>query len=77
MPDQVPLVVRVGPSDVPPSVVRAVEGRTAWVLRREFTHLRNHAEVWWLPSYFAASVGEVSESMVRGCVERRWDAVMA
>ena len=26
---------------------------------------------------FAASVGDVSESMVRGYIEHQWDAVMA
>ena len=57
MPDHVRLFVRVGPTDAPAAVVRAVKGRTARVLRREFPHLGNHAKVLWSPSYLAASVG--------------------
>jgi putative transposase len=77
MPDQVHLFVRVGPTDAPAAVARALKGRTARVLRQEFPYLRDRAEVLWSPSYFAASVGYVSESMVRCCIEHRWDAVLA
>jgi putative transposase len=75
MPDHVHLFVRVRPSDAPAAVVRAFKGRTARVLRQEFPHLRNHAQVLWSPSYFAASVGYVSESTVRRYIEHQWDAV--
>lgn len=77
MPDHVHLFMRVGPTDAPASVVRAFKGRTARRLRHEFPHLRNHAKVLWSPSYFAASVGYVSESTVRRYIEHQWDAVMA
>jgi REP-associated tyrosine transposase len=77
LPDQVHLLVRVGPTDAPASVVRAFKGRTARVLREEFPYLQNRAKVLWSPSYFAASVGEVSESTVRRCIEHQWDAVLA
>jgi putative transposase len=33
--------------------------------------------VLWSPSSFVASVGYVSESTVRGCIEDQWDAVAA
>ena len=75
MPDHVHLFVRVGPSDAPAAVVGAFEGRTARVVRQEFPYLRRFAKVLWSPSYFAASVGYVWESRVRGCIEHRWDAV--
>ncbi len=42
-------------------MVRAFKGRTARVLRAEFPHLRTFAKVLWSPSYFAASVGYVSD----------------
>ena len=77
MPDHVHVFVRVGPTDAPAQVVRAFKGRSARVLRSEFPHLRNHAKVLWSPSYFAASVGYVSESTVRRYIEHRWDAVAA
>lgn len=75
MPDHVHLFVRVGPTDAPAAVVRAFKGRTARVLRAKFPHLRDFAKVLWSPSYFAASVGYVSESTVRRCIEHQWDAV--
>ena len=71
MPDHVHLFVRVGPVDAP-AAVRAFKGRTARVLRQEFAYLRRHAKVLWSPSYFAASVGYVSESTVRRCIEHQW-----
>jgi putative transposase len=77
MPDHVHLFVRVGPTDALASVVRAFKGRAARVLRAEFPHLRNHAKMLWSPSYFAASVGYVSESRVRRYIEHHWDAVVA
>ena len=75
MPDHVHLFVRVGPTDPPAQVVRAFKGRTARVLRQEFPYLRRFAKVLWSPSYFAASVGYVSESTVRRYIEHQWDAV--
>jgi putative transposase len=75
MPDHVHPFVRVGTTDAPAQVVRAVKGRTARVLRGGFPHLRNHAKVLWSPSYFAALVGYVSESTVRRYIEHQWDAV--
>lgn len=75
MPDHVHLFVRVGPTDAPAVVVRAFKGRTARVLRAEFPYLRRFAKVLWSPSYFAASVGYVSESTVRRYIEHQWDAV--
>ena len=77
MPDHVHLLVRVGPTDAPAAVVRASKGGTARVLRQELPQLRNQAKVRWSPSYFAASVGDVSDSMVRRYIEHQWDAVMA
>ena len=77
MPDHGQLFVRVGPTDAPARVVRAFTGRTARVLRGEFPDLRNHAKVLCSPSYFSASVGYLSESRVRRCIEHRWDAVVA
>jgi len=77
MPDHVQLFVCVGPTDAPAAAVRAFKGRTVRVLRQEFPYLRNRAKVLWSRSYFAASVGYVLESTVRGYIEHQWDAVMA
>jgi putative transposase len=77
MPGHVGLLVRVGPTDAPAAVVRACKGRAAQVLGHEFAYLRNRAKVWWSPSYFVASVGDVWESALRRSIEHQWDAVMA
>ena len=77
MPDHVRLFVRVGPTDAPAAVVGAFKGRTARLLRAEFPYLGRLAKVLWSPSYFAASVGHVSESTVRRYIEHQWDAVAA
>jgi putative transposase len=74
MPDHLHLFVRVGATDVPAQEMRAFRGRTARVLRATFPYLRRSAKMLWSPSYFAAWVGYVSESTVRPCIERRWDA---
>ena len=58
-----------------PGGVRAFMSRTARVLCAEFSYLRWFARVLWSPSYFAASVGYVSESTVRRYIEHQWDAV--
>lgn len=74
-PDHVHLFVRVGPTDVPAAVVRAFKARTARVLRAEFPYLHRFAKLLCSPSYFAVSVGYVSESTVRRYTEHQWDAV--
>ena len=71
------LFVRVGPTDAPSAVVRAVKDNTARVLRQQFPHLRRFAKVLWSPPYLVASVGYSWESTVRRYIERQWDAVMA
>jgi putative transposase len=73
--DRVHLLVRVGSTDVPARVVRAFTGRTARVWRQEFGYPGRLATVWCSSSYFAASVGEVSESTVRRSIEYQWDEV--
>lgn len=68
------LFMRVRPVDAPAEVVRKFKGRTARVLRQEFPWLAK-SKVLWSKSYFAASVGYVSESTVRRYIEHQWDAV--
>lgn len=74
-PDYGHLFVRVGPADAPAQAVRAFTGGTERVGRQDFRHLGRLAKVLWSPSYFAASVGYVSESTVRRYLEHQRDAV--
>ena len=73
MPDHVHIFVRVRPTDSPSEVVRLFRGRTSRVLRAEFPWLGRKA-VLWSSSYFAASVGYVSEQAVGRYIEHHWDA---
>lgn len=73
MPDHVHIFVRVRPTDSPAEVVRRFKGRTSRVLRAEFPWL-GRQRVLWSKSYFAASVGYVSEQTVRRYIEHQWDA---
>ena len=75
MPDHGHLFVRVGPRDGSAAVVWALKGRTGRVVRQEFGYLHRFATVVLSPSYFAASVGYIWESTVRGYIEHQWDAV--
>lgn len=74
MPDHVHIFVRVGPTDSPAEVVRKFKGRTCRVLRAELAWL-GRQRVLWSSSYFAASVGDVSEATVGRYIEHRWDQV--
>jgi putative transposase len=74
MPDHLHLLVRVRPADSPAEVARKFKGRTCRVLRAEFAWL-GRQRVWWSKSYFAASVGYLSEAPVRRYIDHQWDAV--
>jgi putative transposase len=74
MPDHVHIFVRVRPTDSPADVARRFKGRTSRVLRSEFPWL-GRKKLLWSKSYFAASVGYVSEATVRRYIEHQWDAV--
>ena len=73
MPDHVHVFVRVRLTDSPAEVVRRFKGRTGRVLRAEFARLGRRS-VLWSKSYFAASVGYVSERTVRRYIEHQRDA---
>lgn len=75
MPEHMHLFVRVGATDAPAAVARALKGRIARVQRVEFPYLCWFATVLWSPLYFAASVGCVSESTVRHDIEHHWGVV--
>jgi len=77
VPDHVDLLVLVGPTGSPAVVARMFKGCAARVVRQGFAHLRGHVKVLWSPSYFAASVGYVSQSTVRRYIEHQWDAASA
>lgn len=71
MPDHVHLFVETDPTASPAGVVNAFKGRTSRLLRQEFTELRTRIPTLWTRSYYAGTVGQVSETTVRKYIEEQ------
>lgn len=71
MPDHVHLFIRCGPDTSPARVAHQVKGSTSRALRQEFAHLRSRLPTLWSKSYFAASVGRVSEATIRKYIDEQ------
>jgi len=65
MPDHVHLFVAADPTLCVAEVVNRLKGRTSRLLRQEFPALRSRLPTLWSRSYFAATVGAVSEATIR------------
>ena len=65
MPDHVHLFVEADPTLCVAEVVNRLKGRTSRLLRQEFPALRSRLPTLWSRSYFAATVGAVSEGTIR------------
>ena len=69
MPDHVHLFVEADPTLCVAEIVNRLKGRTSLILRQEFPSLRSRLPTLWSRSYFAATVGAVSEGTVRRYIE--------
>lgn len=69
MPDHVHLFVESDPMHAVAEIVNRLKGRTSRVLREEFPSLRSRIPTLWSRSYYAGSVGHVSEKTVREYIE--------
>ena len=69
MPDHVHLFVEADPTLCVAEIVNRLKGRTSRILRQEFPSLRSRLPTLWSRSYFAATVGAVSEGTVRRYIE--------
>jgi len=69
MPDHVHLFVESDPTLCVAEIVNRFKGRTSRILRQEFRTLRTRLPTLWSRSYFAATVGTVSEATVRRYIE--------
>jgi putative transposase len=69
MPDHVHLFVEADPTLCVAEIVNRFKGRTSRQLRQEFPFLRSRLPSLWSRSYFAASVGAVSEATIRRYIE--------
>lgn len=69
MPDHVHLFVEADPTLCVAEIVNRLKGRTSRLLRDEFPSLRSRLPTLWSRSYFAATVGAVSEATIRRYIE--------
>lgn len=73
MPDHVHLFLKHDPKASASYVANQFKGFTSRVLRSEFPHLKSRLPTLWSSSYFAASVGAVSEATVRRYIDTQWE----
>ena len=69
MPDHVHLFVEADPTRSVAEIVNRFKGASSRVLRSEFPHLKSRLPTLWSRSYFAGTVGTVSEATVRKYIE--------
>lgn len=65
MPDHVHIFIDFDPRRSIHSVIKAMKGRSARVLRSEFPWLKTRLPNLWTRSYFMCSVGHVNEDTIR------------
>src|SRR5215471_18662466 len=65
MPDHVHLFVAADPTRSVAEIANRFKGATSRFLRQEFPRLRSRLPTLWSRSYFAATVGAVTEAAVR------------
>jgi putative transposase len=73
MPDQVHVLVEVGPQFGVHRLVKAIKGRSSRVLREEFPWLKSKLPSLWTNSYFVATVGGAPLSVIKRYLETQKD----
>ena len=69
MPDHVHMFIEADPTRSVAEIVNRFKGATSRFLRQEFPHLRSRLPTLWSRSYYAGTVGHVSEATVRKYIE--------
>ena len=69
MPDHVHLFVESDPTRCVAEIVNRLKGFSSHILRKEFRELTTRLPTLWSRSYFASTVGAVSESVIRRYIE--------
>lgn len=69
MPDHVHLFIESDPTLCVAEIVNRFKGFTSRVLRQEFHHLTTRLPTLWSRSYYAGTVGHVSEKTVKDYIE--------
>jgi putative transposase len=71
MPDHVHLFVESDPTMCVAEIVNRFKGFTSRSLRQEFVQLRTRLPTLWSRSYYAGTVGAVSEATVKRYIENQ------
>ena len=66
-PDHVHVIIQIKPSESVGEVVQILKGGTSRVIRKEFPELEEFlwGDSFWADGYFAESVGQVNEEVVK------------
>ena len=72
-PDHVHVTIQVKPSDSIAEVVHILKGGTSRVIRKEFPELEEFlwGDSFWADGYFAETVGQVDEEVVRKYIQKQ------
>ena len=70
MPDHLHLFVSSHPALPVHSIVKAIKGRSSYILRKEFKHLLRLPSLW-THSYFVSTAGNVSSATIRRYIEEQ------
>ena len=71
MPDHVHVFIEASQKDSVHRIVSQIKGYTAFELRKEFVELRSRLPCMWTRSYYAGTVGHVSEETVKKYIENQ------
>ena len=71
MPDHVHLFVKAPPTIAVHFLVRQIKGYTARTLREQYPHLKRKMPSMWTRSYYAESVGHISEDNIKKYIEQQ------
>lgn len=73
MPDHVHLLVSVDPQFGAHQLVKLIKGRSSFLLRKEYPHLKKMPSLW-TNSYFISTVGKPTMNVVKHYIENQKDA---
>lgn len=65
MPDHVHVFIKAPPTETVAKIANQLKGRTSHVLREEFPWLRSRIPSLWTRSYYAESIGHISEETIK------------
>jgi len=73
--DHVHILVSAPPELAPSEIMRCIKGRTSSKLLEEFPALKNRywGQHFWARGYFCATVGEISEEMIKEYLEHHFE----